>query len=251
MWTCSGVWNCWYSSHPAFSFYLFIFLSASLKTFITFYIEYYSILWIETTFYFHLSVSFITFICSSVDMFFHSLAVVSDDLWTPMCQLLCGHVCVFLLGIYQGVGLLGHMFTSSFLCTHLHFGTWSAPHTCSHACLPCHAMSFLHLECPAETSTCMCVGSQLPSHVQLFVTPWTAGIVRTVHGILQARILEWIVISSSTAVSSYCWRKSLRNFMWLVNSYIANQWHNQNSNPGLEPSSLVFVQTVLHHFLPP
>ena len=28
------------------------------------------------------------------------------------------------------------------------------------------------------------------SHVLLFVTPWT-----TVHGILQARILEWVVIS--------------------------------------------------------
>lgn len=127
MWTCSEVWNCWYSSHPAFSFYLFIFLSASLKTFTTFYIEYYSILWIETTFYFHLSMSFITFICSSVDMFFHSLAVVSDDLWTPMCQLFVWTcVCVSLRYIPR-VGLLGHMVTSSFLCTHLHFGTWSAP----------------------------------------------------------------------------------------------------------------------------
>ena len=193
----------------------------------------------------------ILLVCSSVDMFFRSLAVVNNDLWTSVCQFLCGHMCLFLLGIYQGVGLLGHTVTSSFLCTHLRLRTWSPPYRRSHASLSCPSVSFLRLECPAEPSTCTCVCSQFPTHVQLFVTPWTAEIVRTVHGILQARILEWIVISSSTAFSSYCWRKSLRNFMWLVNSCIANQWHNQNSNPGLEPSSVIFVQTVLYHFLPP
>ena len=232
---------------------LIYFLSASLKTFITFYTEYYSIVWIETTFYwFHcMDRDHILLVCSSVDMFFRSLAVVNNDLWTSVCQFLCGHMCLFLLGIYQGVGLLGHMVTSSFLCTHLRLRTWSPPYRRSHACLSCPSVSFLRLECPAEPSTCTCVCSQFPTHVQLFVTPWTAEIVRTVHGILQARILEWIVISSSTAFSSYCWRKSLRNFMWLVNSCIANQWHNQNSNPGLEPSSVIFVQAVLYHFLPP
>ena len=33
---------------------------------------------------------------------------------------------------------------------------------------------------------------KLPSHVQLFVTPWTVA-----HGIFQARVLEWVVISFS------------------------------------------------------
>lgn len=51
----------------------------------------------------------ILLVCSSVDMFFRSLAVVNNDLWTSVCQFLCGHMCLFLLGIYQGVGLLGHM----------------------------------------------------------------------------------------------------------------------------------------------
>ena len=43
------------------------------------------------------------------------------------------------------------------------------------------------------------VCAQLLSHVQLFVTPWT--LVASVHGIFQARILEWIAISSSRGSS--------------------------------------------------
>ena len=34
-------------------------------------------------------------------------------------------------------------------------------------------------------------------HVQLFVTPWTAAYRSSVHGISQARILEWVAISFS------------------------------------------------------
>ena len=44
----------------------------------------------------------------------------------------------------------------------------------------------------------MCVLSHF-SHVRLFATPWTicSPPDSSVHGILQARILEWVVISSS------------------------------------------------------
>ena len=44
----------------------------------------------------------------------------------------------------------------------------------------------------------MCVLSRF-SHVWLFVTLWTGG--SSVHGILQARILEWVAISSSRGSS--------------------------------------------------
>ena len=40
--------------------------------------------------------------------------------------------------------------------------------------------------------------TQSLSHVQLFATPWTAALPgSSVHGIFQARILEWVAISSS------------------------------------------------------
>ena len=35
------------------------------------------------------------------------------------------------------------------------------------------------------------------SHVHLFVTPWTVAYRSSVHGISQARILEWVAISFS------------------------------------------------------
>ena len=38
---------------------------------------------------------------------------------------------------------------------------------------------------------------KLLNHVWLFVTPWTVAYHSSVHGILQARILEWVVISFS------------------------------------------------------
>ena len=38
---------------------------------------------------------------------------------------------------------------------------------------------------------------QLLSHVRLFVTPWTIARGSSVHGISQARILEWVAISFS------------------------------------------------------
>ena len=39
------------------------------------------------------------------------------------------------------------------------------------------------------------------SHVRLFVTPWTMARGSSVHGILQARILEWVVMPSSRGSS--------------------------------------------------
>ena len=41
------------------------------------------------------------------------------------------------------------------------------------------------------------------SHIQLFVTPWTVAPMdrSSVHGILQARILEWVAISFSRGSS--------------------------------------------------
>ena len=43
-----------------------------------------------------------------------------------------------------------------------------------------------------------CVCAQLLSPVWLFVTPWTCSLPRSsLHGIFQARILEWVAISSS------------------------------------------------------
>ena len=90
------------------------FLSVSLKTLITFYTE----------LLFHsMDRDHFLSTCSSVDVFFHSSAALSNDLWASLCQFL------FLLGIYQGVGLLVHMVAASFLCTHLHFRTWPAPHS--------------------------------------------------------------------------------------------------------------------------
>ena len=37
----------------------------------------------------------------------------------------------------------------------------------------------------------------LLSHVQLFVIPWTVACQASLHGILQARILEWVAIPFS------------------------------------------------------
>ena len=43
---------------------------------------------------------------------------------------------------------------------------------------------------------CVCVHTLL-SHVQLFVTLWIVALQASVHGISQARILEWVAISCS------------------------------------------------------
>ena len=39
------------------------------------------------------------------------------------------------------------------------------------------------------------------SHVQLFTTLWTVAPDSSVHGILQARILEWVAMSASGGTS--------------------------------------------------
>ena len=57
------------------------------------------------------------------------------------------------------------------------------------------------------TSSVMCVCAcvwvcvQLLSRVQLFVTPWTRPLGSSVHGMFQARILEWVAIFCSRASS--------------------------------------------------
>ena len=49
---------------------------------------------------------------------------------------------------------------------------------------------------------CVCVCVCALSHVQLFVTPWTSSPPdSSVHGIFQARILEWVAISSPGGTS--------------------------------------------------
>ena len=82
---------------------------------------------------------------------------------------------VFLLGIYQWVGLLGLMVTFFFLHIHFHFRTWYISHKRSQVCLPCHTMSFLHLEYPTEPSICVCTMCvcKVTRHVWLFATSGT------------------------------------------------------------------------------
>ena len=66
---------------------------------------------------------------------------------------------------------------------HLNYQTWQ--------------LSPVYLKCAQNTSirlhACVCVQSL--SHVQLFMTPWTLGF--SVHGIFQARILEWVAMPFS------------------------------------------------------
>ena len=51
---------------------------------------------------------------------------------------------------------------------------------------------------PSDSVICMFVCVHALSHVQLFATPWTvAHQAPSVHGIFQARILEWVAISFS------------------------------------------------------
>ena len=71
---------------------------ALLKTFINFYIEYYSVVWIDH----------ILLICSPMYMYLeylHCLAAVNNDLWTSMCKFLSGHV--FFLGYIPMGGIAG------------------------------------------------------------------------------------------------------------------------------------------------
>ena len=54
-----------------------------------------------------------------------------------------------------------------------------------------------------ENSRCTAVlpGAYMLSHFQLFVTLWTVALQTPVHGIFQARIMEWVAISSSKGSS--------------------------------------------------
>ena len=58
--------------------------------------------------------------------------------------------------------------------------------------------AFLHAQLWWPLRGCVC--AQLLSPVWIFVTPWTCSLPgSSVHGIFQARILEWVAISSSRA----------------------------------------------------
>ena len=54
------------------------------------------------------------------------------------------------------------------------------------------------VECSCKKQACML---SCFSRVQLFVTPWTVAGGSSVHGIIQARILVWVAISSSKGSS--------------------------------------------------
>ena len=49
----------------------------------------------------------------------------------------------------------------------------------------------------------VCVDVSHLSHAQVFVTPWTGPPGSPVHGILQARILQWVAISFSRRSSNF------------------------------------------------
>ena len=53
------------------------------------------------------------------------------------------------------------------------------------------------------------------SHVQLFGTPWTY----TVHGILQARILEWVAYPFSRGSS---WSRNQTGVSWIAHTFFTN-----------------------------
>ena len=83
-----------------------------------------------------------------------------------------------------------------------------------------------------------CWIAQLLSHVQLFVTPWTVPPNSSVHGIFQARILEWVAISSARGPSwgrgwthlsgaSYTGRRILGTFNCHCVSFVAVDIHSQ------------------------
>ena len=79
--------------------------------------------------------------------------------------------------------------------------------TSDHSDLPCHTMSFLHLEYPAEPSTCvcvsvcMCVYKVTQSYLTLCNLRGCSSPGSSVHGILQARIRKWVAKPSSRGSS--------------------------------------------------
>ena len=53
------------------------------------------------------------------------------------------------------------------------------------------------------------------SHIRLFATPWTSLPGSSVHGILQARVLEWVAISFSMVI----WYIHCNLHAWLYSTY--------------------------------
>ena len=66
------------------------------------------------------------------------------------------------------------------------------------------AITQMNLEGIMLVGVCVCVRAHTPaqSTVRLFETPWSSSpLGSSVHGIFQARILDWVVISFSRASS--------------------------------------------------
>ena len=98
-----------------------------------------------------------------------------------------------------------------------------------------------HPQASALQSASVAVVVQLLSHVRHFVTPWTVALQgSSVHGISQARILEWIAISFSRG-SSQGSNSCLLH--WQVDSFIAEP-------PG-KPNPLVAYLTILSLLIGP
>ena len=85
------------------------------------------------------------------------------------------------------------------------------------------------------------------SRVQLFATPWTSPSGFSVHGILQARILEWVAISFSKGSS---WPKDWTCSSWVSYTgrqirYHCSTWEAQSNYTPIKNTS--FVNTSLEH----
>ena len=78
-----------------------------------------------------------------------------------------------------------------------------------------------HQQLPRLVCVCVCVC--VFSHIQLFVTPWTVAHGSSVHRISQARILEWITISSSRG-SSQSRDRTLVSHVFCTGRQILYHW---------------------------
>ena len=83
-------------------------------------------------------------------------------------------------------GYLDYIYQDIYRCIYICVCVCVCVCACVHVCIHINMMYVL---------SCFC-------HVQLFVTPWTVAFpVFFVHGILQARILEWVAMLSSREAS--------------------------------------------------
>ena len=94
---------------------------------------------------------------------------------------------------------------------------------------PHRALSFMEI----PPWSLACVSAQALSHVQLFVTPMDCSLpYSSVHGISQARILEWVAISSSRGSS---WPRDRRFFTTTPPGKPFGPWQTALINSELAP----------------